>query len=74
MSRCADFNSWNSGASSYANHGVSANLNITGSLSMDAWVRLRQTSKDQRSFLYIRAGVGGAHTVDLILASVLGVK
>ena len=60
MSRCADFNSWlGSGAPSYTNHGVSANLNITTSLSIDAWVRLRQISQDNRSPIFIRGSVTG---------------
>jgi len=61
MSRCADFNSWVGGTAAYTNHGVSANLNITGSLSIDAWVKLRQTSQSIRSVFCIRGAAGGGY-------------
>jgi hypothetical protein len=63
MSRCADFNSWvGSGAPSYTNHGSGANLDITGSLSIDAWVRLRQPSVDGDYQIFYRSSAGNGYT------------
>ena len=60
MSIYADYGSWNgSGAPSYTNHGNGANLDLLSSLSIDAWVRLRQTSLDGDSDILRRGTVSG---------------
>jgi len=57
MSVCADFPA---GIDASTNHGVSVNLNIIGSLSIDTWVKLRQPIQNGRSYIYIRDTAGGS--------------